>query len=589
MTAEKITRPHVLREYAFLADGERGVLVGPHGDFAWMCAPRWHSDAVFAALVGGDGGYSVTPSGRYVWGGYYQTGTLIWNSHWLVGSSVVECREALAFPGDPHRAVVLRRIVAVHGDAEVDVVLRPAGQFGEARARDLHRTADGWWLARVGDLALRWTGGASASVCDGCGWIARITLRQGEIHDLVLELSDIALPDEPPDPNTAWAQTESAWQRGVPKLGPCAASRDTAQAYAVMRGMTSSTNGMVAAATTSLPERADRGENYDYRYVWIRDQCFAGQAVAADGPHPLLDNAIQFVGDRLLTDGPEVLPACTVTGRSIPEPSSLDLPGYPGGRTVVGNRVRRQSQLDVFGEALLLFAAGARHDRLTEDSRKAVSVAVGAIAERWRRPDAGIWEIEDRHWTHSRLTCVSGLRAVAAVAPTGADPVFCTALADTIMAETARTSVHPGGAWQQAPDAAGVDAALLLPAIRGGIPVDDPRSLATYRAVERELCTDYYVYRFRHDEQPLETNEGAFLFCGFIMAIAAAQLGHRVSAARYFERNRAACGTPGLFAEEFDVRQRQLRGNMPQAFVHAMLFESSVRLTRFGDDQDKEL
>lgn len=143
-------------------------------------------------------------------------------------------------------------------------------------------------------------------------------------------------------------------------------------------------------------------------------------------------------------------------------------------------------------------------------------------------------------------------------------------------------SVHPSGAWQQAPDAAGVDAALLLPAIRGGVPADDPRSLATYRAVERELCTDYYVYRYRHDEPPLETNEDAFLFCGFVMAIAAAQLGQQVSAARYFERNRVACGTPGLFAEEFDVRQRQLRGNMPQAFVHAVLFESSVQLTRFA-------
>ncbi|WP_433726795.1 glycoside hydrolase family 15 protein [Nocardia sp. CA-129566] len=586
MTAEKITQPQVLRDYALLADGERGALVGPHGDFDWMCAPRWHSDAVFAALVGGGGVYSVTPTGRYVWGGYYEPGTLIWNSHWVVGSSVVECREALAFPGDPHRVVVLRRVIAVHGDAEVDVVLRPAGRFGRAPARDLHRTEDGVWYARVGDLALRWGGGSAASVRDSTGWSERITLRQGEIHDLVLELSDATLPVDAPDPHTVWASTEAAWQREVPELGPCVATRDTAQAYAVMRGMTSGTNGMVAAATTSLPERADRGENYDYRYVWIRDQCYAGLAVAADGPHPLLDNAIRFVAERLLADGPELRPSYTVTGHAIPEPSELDLPGYPGARTLVGNRVSHQFQLDTFGEALLLFAAAARHDRLTEDDRRAVSVAVAAIADNWHRPDAGIWEIENRHWTHSRLACVSGLRAVAGVAASGADPVICAELADTIIAETARTSVHPNGAWQQAPDAAGVDVALLLPAIRGGMSVDDPRSLATYQAIERELCTDFYVYRYRHDEQPLETTEGAFLLCGFIMSIAAAQLRYRVSAAHYFERNRAACGTPGLFAEEFDVTQRQLRGNMPQAFVHALLFESSVRLPRFGDDHE---
>lgn len=123
-----------------------------------------------------------------------------------------------------------------------------------------------------------------------------------------------------------------------------------------------------------------------------------------------------------------------------------------------------------------------------------------------------------------------------------------------------------------------MDAALLLPMVRGAVGVDDPRYAATFAAVRAELCDDFYVYRFRHDERELETCEGAFLLCGFTMAMAAAQLGQPVTAMRFFERNRAACGTPGLFAEEFDVRQRQLRGNLPQAFVHAMLLEPAIRL-----------
>src|SRR5947208_14682396 len=94
--------PHVLREYALLADGERGVLVGPRGDFAWMCFPRWHSDAVFSSLVGGRGTYAVAPEGRFVWGGYYEPGTLVWHSRWTVDSgATVECQEALALPADP--------------------------------------------------------------------------------------------------------------------------------------------------------------------------------------------------------------------------------------------------------------------------------------------------------------------------------------------------------------------------------------------------------------------------------------------------------------------------------------------------------
>src|SRR5690348_3339577 len=121
MIANSAAAPHVLREYSFIADGQRGALVGPRGDISWMCLPRWDGDAVFASLLGGSGMYAVTPSGPFVWGGYYEDGTLIWRSRWLSGSAVIECREALAFPGDRHRAVLMRRVAAVQEDAEVDV------------------------------------------------------------------------------------------------------------------------------------------------------------------------------------------------------------------------------------------------------------------------------------------------------------------------------------------------------------------------------------------------------------------------------------------------------------------------------------
>ena len=111
------------------------------------------------------------------------------------------------------------------------------------------------------------------------------------------------------------------------------------------------------------------------------------------------------------------------------------------------------------------------------------------------------------------------------------------------------------------------------------------RSVATFHAIDNQLTEDGYVYRYRPDERPLGEAEGAFLVCGFWMALAWAQQGHPIAAARWFERNRAACGPPGLFAEEFDVTQRQLRGNLPQAFVHALLLECAATLdTRPGDE-----
>jgi GH15 family glucan-1,4-alpha-glucosidase len=330
---------------------------------------------------------------------------------------------------------------------------------------------------------------------------------------------------------------------------------------------------------TALPERAEQGRNYDYRYCWIRDQCYAGQAVAAAGPLPLLDDAVGFVTDRLLDDGPGLKPAYTVGGGRVPDEAPLDLPGYPGADARTGNWVNDQFQLDNFGEALLLFAAAGRHDRLGREHWKAAEIAVSAIERRWSEPDAGIWELGNEHWAHSRLICAAGLRAIAAGAPASQSAAW-SRLADLLVTDTARDCQHRTGRWQRAPDDDRVDAALLLPALRGALPAADPRTTLTLAAVRSELGRDGYVYRFRQDERPLADAEGAFLLCGFLMALAEHQHGHQIDAVRWFERNRAACGSPALFTEEFDVVEHQLRGNLPQAFVHALLLEAAHRLAR---------
>jgi GH15 family glucan-1,4-alpha-glucosidase len=298
-------------------------------------------------------------------------------------------------------------------------------------------------------------------------------------------------------------------------------------------------------------------------------------------PRPELrrtDAAVRFVSERLIADGPRLAPAYTVHGNAVPGQRELDLPGYPGGFSRVGNHVSKQFQLDCFGEALLLFAAAHRADRLDSDAWKAADLAVRAIAERRREPDAGIWELEARPWTHSRLTCVAGLRALAGAAPRHHLADTCTRLADAMLAATSADCVHADGHWQRAPDDPSVDAALLLPAVRGALAADDPRTRATLAACGDQLAQDHFIYRFRHDDRPLEEAEGAFLLCGFVMALAEHQQGRVVAAHRWFERSRGACGASGLYAEEFDVAQRQLRGNLPQAFVHAVLLETAARL-----------
>jgi hypothetical protein len=573
---------YVLRDYALVADGERGAVVGPRGEIVWMCAPRWDSDAVFACLIGGTGIYEVTPQARFVWGGYYERGSLIWRSRWITREGIVECREALAMPGDPHRAVLLRSILSGDRPARVSIRLDPRAEFGRKSLRSVRRDDRGTWTGRCGDLYLRWSGGVSGAKVMRAGRGSQLALDlivpPGARHDLVLELSDQPLGAEPPDAEAAWRATETTWAQGVPRLDGVTAGRDARQAYAVLRGLTSSGGGMVAAATTSLPERAEAGRNYDYRYAWIRDQCFAGQAVAAVGPDPLLDQAVRFVSERLHADGPALAPAYTVAGDRVPDQHRLDLPGYPGGFDLVGNWVNKQFQLDAFGESLLLLAAAARHDRLDSAGRQAAETAADAIAARWQEKDAGIWEIDDQPWTHSRLTCAAGLRAAARSCASPALATDWSRLADVIVADTAKHAVHASGRWQRSPSDEAMDAALLLPAIRGAVPADDPRTVQTLRAYISDLTQDGYAYRFRHDDRPLQDAEGAFLLCGFVLALALQQQGQDVQAARWFERNRAACGPAGLYCEEYDVAERQLRGNLPQAFVHALMIECAARL-----------
>ena len=437
-----------------------------------MCAPRWESGSVFSSLLGGGGVYAIWPAGRFVWGGYYEPGSLIWRSRWVTDAgTVTECREALAFPGEPHRLVLLRRVIACTDTARVHAMLQPRAGYDRRRLRELRQLPDGSWRGRTGDLHVRWSGAVETAVMSSehgdCRLDVELRIPEGGHLDLVLEISDQPLNRQLPDPGEAWAAIENSWHEAVPALDGVTAGRDARHAYAVMRGMTSAAGGMVAAATTSLPERAVAGRNYDYRYAWIRDQCYAGSAAAAAGGHPLLDQAVAFVSTRLHADGPDLAPAYTASGGRVPDQARLRLPGYPGGFDQAGNWVNKQFQLDAFGEALLLFADAARLDRLDGDAAGAAQIAAAAIEQRWQEPDAGIWELDEQPWTHSRLICAAGLRAAATACAPGRLATRWAGLADAIVADTARHAVHCSGRWQRSPADPGLDGALLLAALRG--------------------------------------------------------------------------------------------------------------------------
>ena len=316
---------------------------------------------------------------------------------------------------------------------------------------------------------------------------------------------------------------------------------------------------MAAAWSRRRPRRSPRarqhGRNYDYRYVWIRDQCYVGQAVARSGPHPAARRRRPLRPRPAARGRPRLTPAYTTSGGRVPDeraarPARLSR----AAATSSGNWVNQQFQLDAFGEALLLFAAAAGHDRLDADGWRAVEVAAEAIEARWREPDAGIWELEPDEWTHSRLICAAGLRAIAGSGPGPASAQPTGSPSPTRSSRTPRRahssdpaagSARPSDDRVDARSCCRRSAARSRPTIRAR----SPRS----RAVEAELTEDGYAYRYRHDARPLGEAEGAFLLCGFFLRWPTRSRAIEVAAARWFERNRAACGPPGLLSEEFDV------------------------------------
>ena len=222
----QVAIPHALREYAFVADGERGALIGPQGHYAWMCFPSWDSPAVFTSLLGGRGDFQIAPADdRHVWGGYYEPRSLIWRSRWITGHTVVECRQALARPATPDRAVVLCRIESKRGQARVRATLDLRANFGRRAMTQVSRD-DGVWSMRSGDVHARWAGAAGARHRNGEALVFEIDVDPGEFHDLVLELRTGSPGAGPLDATRLWEATESDWHTSVPPCDDTVAPRD---------------------------------------------------------------------------------------------------------------------------------------------------------------------------------------------------------------------------------------------------------------------------------------------------------------------------------------------------------------------------
>jgi GH15 family glucan-1,4-alpha-glucosidase len=351
------------------------------------------------------------------------------------------------------------------------------------------------------------------------------------------------------------------------------------------------TAGIVAAPTTSLPERLGGVRNWDYRYCWLRDATFTLYALMSSG---YLDEAREWRSWLLRAVAGQPSQIQIMYGiageRRLTELELPWLPGYAASQPVrVGNRATQQRQLDVFGELLdTMHQAWRAGLGPGEDAWGLEKALLGFLERIWSEPDEGIWEVRGprRQFTHSKMMAwVAFDRAVKAVEQFGREgPVARWRLArDTIHGEICAKGYDARrGAFVQSYGSDRLDASLLMMPIVGFLPASDPRVRGTVEAIQRELTTDGFVARYATDPEVdgLPPGEGAFLLCSFWLADALAMMGRGEEARRQFERLLDVRNDVGLLAEGYDPAARRQVGNFPQAFSHVGLINTAHNLSR---------
>jgi GH15 family glucan-1,4-alpha-glucosidase len=352
------------------------------------------------------------------------------------------------------------------------------------------------------------------------------------------------------------------------------------------------TGGIVAAATTSLPEKIGGVRNWDYRICWLRDATFTLYSLMSAG---YSEEARAWRGWllRAAAGDPSQLQILYGLGgeRRLPELELDWLQGYQGSRPVrVGNAASRQLQLDVYGEVVdALYAA--RRAGLADDDLAAWSFLRALLAYLetiWEQPDEGIWEVRGprQHFTHSKVMAwVAFDRAVKGIEQFGLEGPLdrWRALRDRIHASVCRDGFNRATrSFVQSYGSNEIDASLLQLPLVGFLPARDPRIVGTVARIERELLRDGFVARYATHSgvDGLPPGEGAFLACSFWLVDNYMLAGRAAEAKALFERLAGLANEVGLLSEEYDPRARRLVGNFPQAFSHVSLINSALNLTR---------
>jgi GH15 family glucan-1,4-alpha-glucosidase len=583
--------PLPIEHYALVGDCHTAALVGNDGSIDWLCLPRFDSGACFAALLGGPehGRWLLAPAGRvHHVRRRYRGDSLILETEFDTDAGSVRVIDFM--PLSDQRWDIVRIVEGVRGRVDLRMELVVRFDYGSIVP----------WVHQLGGQLLLTAGPDTLELCasvpiDGENMtsVAQFSMEAGQRHSFVLNYRPSHVdPKSAIDAGQALKETEGRWREWTERCTYQGRWRDcVVRSLVTLKALTyKPSGGLVAAPTTSLPEKPGGVRNWDYRYCWLRDATFtlnvlllAGYEDEAAAWREWLLRAIAGSPDDL-----QILYSVTGT-RRLDEYELPWLPGYEASAPVrIGNAAARQFQLDVYGEVMdtlhLARAAGLPPE---PEAWKVQVALLKFLDSHWEHPDEGIWEVRGppRHFTHSKVMAwVAFDRGIKDAEQDGLEgPIErWRALRDQIHAEVCEKGFDPrSNSFVQSYGSTDLDASLLLIPQVGFLPADDPRMLGTIAAIERHLLVDGLVLRYSTatNVDALPAGEGCFLPCSFWLADSYALSGRRPEGEALFERLLALSNDVGLFAEEYDPRARRMLGNYPQALTHMALVNTARLLS----------
>jgi GH15 family glucan-1,4-alpha-glucosidase len=582
-----------IEDYALIGDCETAALVSRDGSIDWLCWPRFDSEACFAALLGTHehGHWRIgarNPQARI--SRRYRPNTLILETRFETPEGAATLIDFM--PPRGRHSNVVRIVIGEHG--RVQMATKVVFRFGYGAIVP--------WMTRLEDGTYRAIAGPDMVVLrtpvnlrgQELTTVGSFIISEGEAIPFVLTYCQSHNP--PPtawDPTSALEATEAFWRDWTGKCTAGGAWHEAVvRSLITLKALTyAPTGGIVAAPTTSLPERPGGPRNWDYRFCWLRDATLTLLAMMHAGIYWEAAAWRDWMVRAVAGSPDQIQPLYGIAGeRRLAEWTAPWLPGFQNSQPVrIGNEAYRQFQLDIFGEVMDALHQSRRSGLSATDTGWRVQVAMlDHLARVWSEPDEGIWEIraERRHFVYSKVMAwVAFDRAIKSVETFGLEGPASRwrKLRSQIFTEVCERGFDPElGCFVQSYGSKEVDASLLLLPTVGFLSVTDPRISGTIRAVEERLIVNGLVLRYETTTyvDGLPPGEGVFLACSFWLVDVYVLQGRREDAERLFKRLLALCNDVGLLSEEYDPQARQLLGNFPQAFSHIGLINSAFNLTR---------